>query len=135
MDLTIFYVILGIVAISILILVLQKHFKFKSGEVHKYFDVMELVMDLAKPMLIEFGVNEEETDKYIDIGVDTLQYLESFADEEIGRESKIAEGVKYAKDLLLAMDIDITPNQEIIIEKMIPYLYKFYFLIEEKIDN
>jgi len=132
MDFTILYVILacvGVVGLIILITWLLKKINVDVDDVVIILDPTETIIKFAKVVLIDMGISEKEVTFYTDVCIDTLEYLKVIP-EDVGKETRISEGIEYARETLEAFDIELTPSRIQIIETLIPALWNLYYAVK-----
>lgn len=132
MDFTILYVILacvGVVGLIILITWLLKKINVDVDDVVIILDPTETIIQFAKVVLIDMGISEKEVTFYTDVCIDTLEYLKVIP-EDVGKETRISEGIEYARETLEAFDIELTPSRIQIIEILIPALWNLYYAVK-----
>jgi len=132
MDFTILYVILacvGVVGLIILITWLLKKINVDVDDIVIILDPTETIIQFAKVVLIDMGISEKEVTFYTDVCIDTLEYLKVIP-EDVGKETRISEGIEYARETLEAFDIELTPSRIQIIETLIPALWNLYYAVK-----
>lgn len=132
MNYSILYIILvciGVVGLIIFITWLLKKLKIDPEKIAVILDPMETIIKFTKIVLIDMGIPEKDVIFYTDICIDTLEYLKTLP-ENVGKETRISEGIVYAKEVLEAFDIELTPVRIELIETIIPALWNLYYAIE-----
>jgi hypothetical protein len=126
MDFTILWIILSCIGVVGLIVGLTWLFKRLNVDITKLLiilDPLETIFEFIKKVLVDMGIEESELSVYSDVILDTFEYLKTL-DENIGVETKIAEGIAYAEGLLVKLGVNVT-NQ------IIPILWSLYYAIEK----
>ena len=125
MDFTILYVIgisLGVISVGALIRFILNKYDISLVDLIMGIDIFNIALVFIKLCLKEAGISEEYIDKYAKLIIDSLQYIVSLPDE-VPKQEKIDEGVKYAIELCDVFDLDVSLDRKVIIEDIFTAAY------------
>ena len=134
MDFTIFYVIaisLGVIGISILVRFLLNKYDISLIDLLRGIDIFKTAMIFIKLCLKEAGIPQDDLEKYSQLIMDSLQYIVSLPDE-VPKQEKIDEGVKYAIELCDVFDLDVSLDRKVIIEDIFTAAYNLIEAFQTK---
>ena len=134
MDFTILYVIgisLGVIGISILVKFLLNKYDINLIDLLRGIDIFKTAMIFIKLCLKEAGIPQEDLKKYSQLIMDSLQYITSLPNE-IPKQEKIEEGVKYAIELCEVFGLEMNLDRKIIIEDIFTAAYNLIEAFQTK---
>ena len=125
MDFTILYVIgisLGVIGIGALVRFVLNKYDISLADLIRGIDIFKTALVFINLCLKEAGIPQEDLEKYSQLIVDSLQYIVSLPNE-IPKQEKINEGVKYAIELCDVFDLDVSLDRKVIIEDIFTAAY------------
>lgn len=120
----------GIVIVPICIGFLLKKFNIDIKLLFTGIDITKSIISFVKVMAIDMGVDKDKVDDFSEVILDTLEYMKNISDD-VRKDVKIAEGVRYAKELAYSFGLELNDNKNTIINTIVTASYNLYDVLKK----